>query len=151
MKQTNSCVSSRIYLPPRNFGYSSFCGFAAQAASVMEGPWPTNSHYTEERAQHHNSGALPVELRADWFPEGRSYCGGRVTPTISVPARLLGILQGDISPSSIPARRARMIAAASVTIRWTSSSTVGMSWISPATRPQDHAPDSMSPCFITRG
>ena len=45
MKRTDPCVSSGIELP-RNSGYSSFCGFAAQAAGVMEGPWPTNPHYT---------------------------------------------------------------------------------------------------------
>ncbi len=50
-----------------------------------------------------------------------------------------------------PASRLRMIASASRMIVSISSLTVGMSWISPATMPQDHTPDSISPSVMMRG
>ncbi len=50
-----------------------------------------------------------------------------------------------------PPSRRRMMSSASPMIRSMSSFTPGTSWMSPATKPQLHAPASMSPCCITRG
>ena len=54
-------------------------------------------------------------------------------------------------PETNPARRWPIIAFASTMIRSISSLTVGISWIKPATMPQDQAPASISPSVMMRG
>ncbi|MPM36958.1 hypothetical protein SDC9_83562 [bioreactor metagenome] len=53
--------------------------------------------------------------------------------------------------AAIPASRRPMISLASRMMRSISCCTVGTSWISPTTMPQDHTPLCMSPCCMMRG
>jgi len=71
MKRTDPCVSSGIELP-RNSGYSSFRGLVAQAAGVMEGPWPTNPHHMDRSPLDRLGRSVPSLRTGGRQPSGRS-------------------------------------------------------------------------------
>ena len=56
-----------------------------------------------------------------------------------------------LHPASAPFRRVRMMSSAWAMMRSTSSRTVGTSWMSPATMPQDQTPASIWPSCMIRG
>ena len=119
-------------------------GAGAEHRPTLDGRFPPNADPVEGTNSPELSrfgGDLPIS----GFFRGRSPSfAGECRRDPSRPAK-------RAQAASMPSSRWRISASASVMMRSISSLHVGMSWISPATMPQDQTPISISPSSITLG